>query len=64
MPVIDRLEGVAVELTRRKAQTAALAARGFTNQQIADQLVLLVRTVETRVHRAMQKRGVDQRREL
>ncbi|HUA50496.1 MAG TPA: LuxR C-terminal-related transcriptional regulator [Solirubrobacteraceae bacterium] len=64
MPVIDGLEGVAVELTAREAQIAALAARGLTNQQIADQLVLSVRTVETYVYRAMQKRGVDNRREL
>jgi DNA-binding NarL/FixJ family response regulator len=64
MPLIDGLEGVAVELTAREAQIAALAARGLTNLQIADQLVLSVRTVETYVYRAMQKRGVDNRREL
>jgi DNA-binding CsgD family transcriptional regulator len=64
LPVIDGLEGVAVELTRREAQIAALAARGLTNQEIADELVLSVRTVETYVYRAMQKRGVDHRRDL
>jgi DNA-binding NarL/FixJ family response regulator len=64
LPVIDGLNGVAVELTRREAQIATLAAHGLTNQEIADQLVLSVRTVETYVYRAMQKRGVDNRREL
>ena len=64
LPVIDGLDGVAVELTRREAQIATLAARGLTNQEIADQLVLSVRTVETYVYRAMQKRGVDNRHDL
>jgi DNA-binding CsgD family transcriptional regulator len=63
-PVIDGLDGVAIELTRREAQIAALAARGSTNQEIADQLVLSVRTVETYVYRAMNKRGVANRHEL
>jgi DNA-binding CsgD family transcriptional regulator len=63
-PEIDGLDGVAVELTSREAQIAALAGRGLSNQQIADQLVLSVRTVETYVYRAMQKRGVGHRREL
>ncbi|MFZ0974961.1 MAG: helix-turn-helix transcriptional regulator [Solirubrobacteraceae bacterium] len=64
VPIIDGLEGVAVELTAREAQIATLAARGLSNQQIADQLVLSVRTVETYVYRAMQKKGVDNRHEL
>ena len=55
---------MAVELTRREAQIATLAARGLTNQEIADHLVLSVRTVETYVYRAMQKRGVDNRHDL
>jgi DNA-binding CsgD family transcriptional regulator len=63
-PVIDGLDGVAIELTRREAQIATLAARGLTNQEIADELVLSVRTVETYVYRAMTKRGVANRHEL
>jgi DNA-binding CsgD family transcriptional regulator len=63
-PLIDGLDGVAMELTRREAQIAALAARGLSNQEIAEQLVLSVRTVETYVYRAMQKRGVTSRQEL
>jgi DNA-binding CsgD family transcriptional regulator len=63
-PNIDGLDAVATELTRREAQIAALAARGLSNHEIADQLVLSVRTVETYVYRAMQKRGVSHRTEL
>jgi DNA-binding CsgD family transcriptional regulator len=64
LPVIDGLGSVATELTRREAQIASLAARGLSNLEIAEQLVLSVRTVETYVYRAMQKRGVDNRHEL
>jgi DNA-binding NarL/FixJ family response regulator len=63
-PAVDGLDTVATGLTRREAQVAALAARGLSNAEIADQLVLSVRTVETHVYRAMQKRGVSDRREL
>lgn len=64
MPQIDGLDGPAIELTAREAQIAGLVARGLSNQQIADQLVLSVRTVETYVYRAMQKKGVDNRHQL
>jgi DNA-binding NarL/FixJ family response regulator len=64
LPLIDGIDGVATELTRREAQIATLAANGLTNQQIADQLVLSVRTVETYIYRAMHKRGVNNRRDL
>jgi DNA-binding NarL/FixJ family response regulator len=63
-PRIDGLDGSSAELTRREAQIVALVTRGLSNQEIADQLVLSIRTVETYVYRAMQKRGVDNRREL
>ena len=43
---------------------AALARRGLSNAEIADQLVLSVRTVEAHVYRAMQKRGVAVRGDL
>lgn len=64
LPLIDGIDGIATELTRREAQIATLAAGGLSNQQIADQLVLSVRTVETYIYRAMQKRGVTNRRDL
>ena len=63
-PTIDGLDGIAVQLSPREAQIAALVARGLTNHEIAEQLVLSVRTVETYVYRAMQKRGVESRHEL
>jgi DNA-binding NarL/FixJ family response regulator len=63
-PEVDGLDSVAVGLTRRESQVATLAGRGLSNAEIADQLVLSVRTVETHVYRAMQKRGVSDRREL
>jgi DNA-binding NarL/FixJ family response regulator len=44
---LDGLDGLATELTRREAQLAAPAARGLSNQEIADQIILSVRTVET-----------------
>lgn len=64
LPMIDGLDGLAVGLTPREAQIASLAANGLTSQQIADELVLSVRTVETYIYRAMQKRGVENRRDL
>jgi DNA-binding CsgD family transcriptional regulator/type II secretory pathway predicted ATPase ExeA len=63
-PVVDGLEGAAVELTPREAQIAGLVRRGLSNPEIADRLVLSVRTVESHVQRAMVKRGVNDRREL
>lgn len=64
LPAIDGLDGVAVQLTAREAQIAALAAQGLSSPEIAEQLVLSVRTVETYVYRAMQKRGVTNRADL
>lgn len=39
----------------------ALASRGLTNPQIADRLVLLVRTVESHLYNAMLKLGISNR---
>ncbi|MDO8211758.1 LuxR family transcriptional regulator [Conexibacter sp. CPCC 206217] len=63
-PAIDGLDGAAVALTPREAQLIELAARGLTNAEIADRLVLSVRTVESHIYRAMQKLGVSDRRDL
>jgi DNA-binding CsgD family transcriptional regulator len=63
-PQIEGLEGPAVELTAREVQLVELARRGFTNPQIAERLVLSVRTVETHLYRAMRKLGVSDRRDL
>ena len=43
---------------------AALAAQGLSNAEIAERLVLSVRSVETYLYRAMHKLGVNDRREL
>ena len=51
-------------LTRRERQIADLVAAGYSNQRIADELVLSVRTVESHLHRIMRKTGVSTRRAL
>ena len=58
-PEIDGLDADAVALTARESQLVELAAQGLTNAEIADRLVLSVRTVESHIYRAMQKLGVD-----
>jgi DNA-binding NarL/FixJ family response regulator len=63
-PEIDGLDEATVGLTAREAQLVDLVARGMTNAEIAERLVLSVRTVESHVYRAMHKLGVSDRREL
>ena len=63
-PEIDGLDQTATALTARESQLAGLARSGLTNAQIADQLVLSIRTVEVHLYRAMRKLGLNDRREL
>ena len=63
-PPIRGVDAAGVELSPREAQLVALAASGLTNAEIADRLVLSVRTVESHIYRAMQKLGVRDRRDL
>ena len=64
LPPIDGLHASAVDLTRREAQLVDLAREGLSNAEIADRLVLSVRTVETHLYRGMQKLGINDRRDL
>ena len=61
---ISRFSINAVTLTDREREVAELAAEGLSNQEIANQLVLSVRTVETHLHRVMRKLDVSSRREI
>jgi DNA-binding CsgD family transcriptional regulator len=63
-PEIDGLDADAVGLTAREAQLVELARRGLSNAEIADQLVVSIRTVESHLYRAMGKLGVNDRRDL
>ncbi|MET8681305.1 LuxR C-terminal-related transcriptional regulator [Streptomyces sp. NPDC004647] len=56
--------GFRAELTIRELEVAALAAARLSNREIADRLVVSVRTVENHLHRAYGKLGVATRAEL
>jgi DNA-binding NarL/FixJ family response regulator len=64
LPAIDGLGTAATELTRRESQLIDLARQGLSNADIADRLVISVRTVETHLYRGMQKLGIKDRRDL
>jgi DNA-binding NarL/FixJ family response regulator len=51
-------------LTAREAEVARLAAEGLTNREIAERLVVSLRTVENHLHRAFAKLGATSRAEL
>ncbi|MFC9787908.1 LuxR C-terminal-related transcriptional regulator [Rhodococcus sp. NPDC127528] len=53
-----------VTLTGRQLEIASLAADGLSNRQIADRLVVSVRTVEGHIYRVLRLTGVDTRDEL
>lgn len=52
------------QLTKREREIVALAARGLTNKEIADSLVISVRTVDNHLSNAYAKLGVSTRAEL
>jgi DNA-binding NarL/FixJ family response regulator len=51
-------------LTRREREIVTLAAGGLSNRQIAERLVVSVRTVENHLYRACTKLGITDRAEL
>jgi non-specific serine/threonine protein kinase len=56
--------GVSPPLTAREEEIAVMVAAGLTNREIAERLVLSVRTVETHVARALTKLGFTNRGQL
>jgi DNA-binding CsgD family transcriptional regulator len=62
-PLLSQL-GDAPTLTRREREIAGLAARGRSDAEIAAELGVSVRTVESHLHRAYAKLGVTSRHEL
>lgn len=63
-PVLSAVALAPADLTRREQEIVALAARGASNAEIAERLVLSVRTVESHLYRAMRKLGVGSRQDL
>lgn len=51
-------------LSNREREVLALVAQGYTNQQVADQMLLSVKTVETYRSRLMTKLGLEDRSQL
>jgi DNA-binding CsgD family transcriptional regulator len=51
-------------LSDRELEVALLVGQGLTNREVADRLVLSVRTVESHVYHACRKLGIPSRREL
>ena len=64
-PAVDRERlDEPLPLTRREREVANLAARGLSNQEIAERLVISARTVGNHLQRAYAKLGVSGRDEL
>lgn len=51
-------------LTASERRVAALAASGRTNKEVAQELFVTVKTVETHLARSFQKLAISTRREL
>lgn len=60
---VDFYDGLQV-LTRREREVARHVARGLTNREVAEHLVLSVRTVETHVRNILRKLQMDSRKAL
>ncbi|WP_433064912.1 helix-turn-helix transcriptional regulator [Dactylosporangium sp. CS-033363] len=64
LAVPRRAESPLAQLTSQELQIARLAAKGFTNKEIADQLFLSHRTVSSHLYRIFPKLGINSRAEL
>lgn len=51
-------------LSERETEVLIMVAKGYTNQQIAEQLVVSIKTVETHRRRIRKKLGLNRRSEL
>jgi len=63
-PVLAAVQLAPAQLTRREREIVELAGQGASNAEIAERLVLSVRTVESHLYRAMGKLGIGDRHEL
>jgi DNA-binding CsgD family transcriptional regulator len=54
----------AAALSDRELEIASLAAEGLSNREIADRLVLSIRTVDNHLHHVYAKLGAEHRTEL
>lgn len=62
-PALHAVE-LLIPLTRREREVATLAASGLANRDIAERLVVSLRTVENHLHAAYAKLGVTGRKDL
>ncbi|AXG81616.1 LuxR family transcriptional regulator [Streptomyces paludis] len=60
----SQVEKPSASLTPREREVAALASTGMSNRDIADRLVVSVRTVENHLHRIYHKLGITARNDL
>lgn len=63
-PALINLEVAPHGLTGREREVAQLAARGLASREIAEHLVVSVRTVENHLHAAYAKLGISRRGDL
>lgn len=63
LALLSRASPVA-SLTAREREVAALAASGLTNREIAEKLVVSVRTIDNHLARSFSKLGVNAREQL